>query len=118
MNGSATIGSLSVMALTLTSEAASRGILGESSWNAYRRLREVIRECVGDDESLLERLPTSAAMSARISLAIEQSIEYRARIKSLAAALIEALKGDVRRGSLGVSLRKLDVIQAHLEEIA
>jgi hypothetical protein len=118
MNSSATIGSLSVLTLTLASDAASRGMLGERAWSAYQRLMEMIRECIGDDEALLDQPATPTTMWTRVSLAIEQSLEYRAKIKDLAVALVSALKADVRRGALGISLRKLDVIQANLEEIS
>jgi hypothetical protein len=116
MNGSTTIGSLSVLTLALASDAASRGMLGEAARIAYYRLSEMIRECIGE-EALPEQLATPTPMRTRISLAIEQSYEHRAKIRKAAAALIDALRADVRRGSLGISLRKLDVIKAHLEEI-
>lgn len=117
MNDSMTVGSLSVLALALAADAASRGILGESTRFAYLQLSEKIRACVGDDVSAPEQLGLSPNIRARISAAIEQSIEQRARIKALSRALVESLKADVLQGSLGISLRRLNVIAAHLDEI-
>jgi hypothetical protein len=118
MNGSATIGSLCVLALIIASDAANRGILGEKTWEAYLRLKEKVGQCIDDEESLLEQLGLSMTKRTRVSSAIEHKPpEFRTKIKTLASALIEALKADVLRGSLGISLRRLETIQADLQEI-
>lgn len=104
------------MALVLASDASSRGILQENTRIAYAQLREKIRQCV-DDDSLLEQLGFSPKVRARISLAIEQSIEQRAKIRILAYGLVAALKDDVLRGSIGISLNRLDTIATHLDEL-
>lgn len=117
MNGSTTVGSLSVLALALASEAASRGILRGSTRVAYLQLREKIRQCVDDDEPMLVQLGLSPKIRARVAKAVEQSIEQREKIRALSVALVEALKADVLQGSVGVSLRRLNAIAAHLDEI-
>lgn len=118
MNGATTVGSLAALALTLATDAASRGILGASTRAVYLQLCEKIRQCVDDDELLLEHLGLSPTLRAQVSLAVEQSIEQRARIKALSIALVEAMKADALQGSLGVSLRRLNAIQADLQEIS
>jgi hypothetical protein len=118
MHGSSTIGSLAVLTLALVSEAASRGMLTERSWRAYQSLKETVVDCVGGDEPLIDELSSPTGPRKRISIAIEQSFQHRERIKSLARTLVEALKSDVLRGSLGISLRKLQVLQTYLEDIS
>ncbi len=111
MSSSATIGSLSLLTLALALDASHRGILGKSSRNAYERLTEILRECIdADDDALLEQSRSKIAIRARLAMIVDQSFEYRAKIKSLAKALVHALKADATRGSLGISLRKLDFI--------
>lgn len=117
MNGTTTVGSLAALALALATDAASRGILGESTRAAYLNLREKIRQCVVDDELLAEQTDFSPTLRTRISSAVEQSIEQRAKVKALAIALVEAMRADALQGSLGVSLRRLNVIETHLQEI-
>lgn len=117
MTGPTTIGSLSVMALALASDAATRGILQESTRVAYFQLRENIRQCVDEDDPLLEQLGLSPNIRARVSLAVEQSAEQRGKVRTLARKLVAALKDDVLKGSIGISLRRLNMIAAHLDEI-
>jgi hypothetical protein len=116
MHGSSTIGSLVVLTLTLVSDAASRGMLTERSWRAHQSLKDTVVDCLGGDEPLLEDISAPSGARKRISIAIEQSFQHREEIKGLARSLIEALKSDVLRGSLGISLRKLQVLQAYLDE--
>lgn len=79
MNTAETVGSLSVRALALAKDAATRGILSESTRATYLQLRERISHCLDGEELLLEP-GLSPRIWTRVSLAIEESIEQRARI--------------------------------------
>jgi len=115
MSNSVTIGSLAVLLLTMVAEAAPRGILGEGTRSAYSNLKEKIALWINSDGAFLEQRHALAARRARIASTIEQqSPEEQASVRSLAVALIEALKKDALRGSLGISIRRLETIHAQL----
>jgi hypothetical protein len=115
MSNSATIGSLAVLLLTMVAEAAPRGILGQSTRSAYSNLKEKIAQWANSDGAFLEQRQALATRSARIASTIEQQPpEEQAKVKNLSVALIEALKTDALRGSLGISLRRLETIHAQL----
>ncbi len=119
MSGSATIGFLAISALALTSGAAKRGILGENTRVAYGLLEEKIADWANIDAAVLDELIMREARGTRIMSAIEaQSVDDRATIKNLASALVDSLRADVLRGSLGISLRRLEEIRAQLTAIA
>jgi hypothetical protein len=118
MTYSVTIGSLAVLALTLAADSARRGILGERTRTAYVTLKDKIAQWANVNGAILEHRYAPAIPSARIAIAIErQSMEDQLTVKKLAAALIDALKTDVIQGSLGISIRKLEALQAQLGEI-
>jgi hypothetical protein len=115
MSNSATIGSLAVLLLTMVAEAAPRGILGQGTRSAYSNLKEKIAQWTNSDGAFLEQRQALATRSARIASTIEQQPpEEQANVKNLSVALIEALKTDALRGSLGISLRRLQTIHAQL----
>jgi hypothetical protein len=118
MTDSATISSLAVLALTLASDSAHRGILGEGTRAAYLTLKEKIAQWANINGAILERRFAPANPSAGTATTIErQSVEDQLTVKILAAALIDALKKDVIQGSLGISIRKLEALQTQLGEI-
>jgi len=118
MTDSVTIGSLAVLALTLAADSARRGILGEGTRTAYVTLKEKITQWANIHGAILEDRYALAIPSAKIARTIErQSKEDQLTVKKLAAALIDALKKDVTQGSLGISIRKLEALQAQLGEI-
>ncbi len=113
MTGTMTIGALAAALLALAAEAAQRGILGMATRRAYVNLKEKLAQ-------LGQEAATSEFSTAwRLRLApdpVERSAPVeKENIKALALALLEALKNDVRRGSLGVSLQRLDAIRLQLE---
>jgi len=115
MSSSVTIGSVAVLALTMVAEAAPRGILGEGTRRAYSNLKAKIAEWINSDGAFLEQRLALVAWRARIAKAIEQqSPEEQANVRTLVVDLIEALKKDALRGSLGISIRRLDAIHAQL----
>jgi hypothetical protein len=119
MIGSLTIGSFAVMALSMTAEAAAKGILGKASRNTYASLKEKISQWADCDFTILEKMYTSWTRKAHIAKVIEQRPPVdQAHIRDLTAALIEALKRDVRRGSVGISLRRLEAMQEQLMAVS
>lgn len=119
MIGSVTVGSLAATALSMTAEAALRGILGESTRTAYANLKERIAQWVNGDVGILERTDMSSVRKALVAKIIEQRSQAdQVRIRDLTAALIEALKRDAQRGSVGISLRRLDAMQEQLRAVA
>lgn len=115
MTSQSTIGILIVSVLALASEAAKRGILGERTRIAYGGLREKIAAWSNSDATILDVVYLSDSRKRRIIDAIEiRPNDDRVTIKSMASALVESLKEDVRRGSLGISLRRLEEIHDQL----
>lgn len=115
MIGSLTLGSLAVTVLAMTAEAASKGILGESTQRAYMNLKVKITEWTNGDIAVLDRMYTSWTQRVHIAKAIEQRPPAdQSSIKELTAALIEALKRDVRQGSVGINVRRLEAMQQQL----
>ena len=115
MAGSTTIGYLAVKVLAMTAEVALKGILGKSTRKAYANLRGKIAQWADGDVAVMEKMYTSFTRKAHIAKVIEQqSATDQASIKDLTAALIEALKRDVRRGSIGISIRRLEAMHEQL----
>ena len=119
MIGSVTVGSLAATVLSMTAEAALRGILGESTRRAYANLKERIAQWANGDVGISERMYMSSVRKALVAKVIEQRSQAdQASIRDLTAALIEALKRDAQQGSVGVSLRRLDAMQEQLRAVA
>ena len=115
MIGSVTIGSLAVAVLVITAEAKPKGILGETTRRAYGDLKTKISQWANGEVGILERMYTSWTRKAHIAKVIEQRPPAdQATIKDLTAALIQALKNDVRQGSVGISIRRLEAMQRQL----
>jgi hypothetical protein len=119
MSDSATIGFLAISALALASEAAKRGILGENTRIVYHRLEEKIAAWSNSDAAALADVYMPGARRRRLVSTIEAlSPDDRVKIKSMASALVESLRADVLRGSLGISLRQLEELRVQLTTIA
>ncbi len=115
MGAPATIGFVTVTLLSLVSEAAARGILGERTRLAYGRLKEKVAAWTSSDATIFEENFFPDLQRKRIIDAIElRPSDDRVTVKSLASALAESLRQDVLRGSLGISLRRLEEINAQL----
>ncbi len=114
MTGTTTIGALAAALLALATEAAQRGILGMATRRAYINLKEKLAQIAQD--AISEQTLLSTSWRLRASDPIERSSpREKETIKELALALLEALKNDVRRGSLGLSLQRLDAMRMELE---
>ncbi len=115
MDSATTIGFLIVTLLALASEAAKRGMLGERTRLACSRLKEKIADWSNSDVAVFDEVYISDARRRRVMDAIElRPSDDRATIRGMARALAESLRQDVQRGSLGISLRRLDQIDAQL----
>lgn len=114
-SGATTIGFLTVTLLALASEAAKRGMLGERTRLACSRLKEKIVDWSNSDAAIFDEVYISDARRRWIMDAIElRPSDDRLTIRGMARALAESLRQDVQRGSLGISLRRLDQIDAQL----
>ncbi len=115
MGGATTIGFLTVTLLALASEAAKRGMFGERTRLAYSRLKEEIADWSNSDVTVFDEIYISLARRRRIADTIElRPSDDRVTIRRMARALAESLRQDVQRGSLGISLRRLEQIEAQL----
>ncbi|GLI95364.1 hypothetical protein [Methylocystis echinoides] len=119
MGRETTIGMLIVTLLALASEAAKRGILTEGTRLAYGRLKEKIVAWSDSDTSIFDEFYTRESGRRHIVDAIEvRPSDDRVTVRSMASALAELLRQDVLRGSLGISLRRLEEIDAQLKTLA
>ncbi len=115
MISSLTIGSLAATVLAMTAEASPRGILGETTRGAYAALKTRIAQWASRDVAILERMYASWTRKDHIAKIIEQQPPAdQASIKDLTSALLEGLKQDVLRGSVGISIRRLEVMHQQL----
>jgi hypothetical protein len=118
MSGGTTVGIVSLTLLSLAAEAAKRGILGERTRLAYGRLKEKIAAWANSDAAVLDEVYLPDSRRRRIVEAIElRPSDDRVTVRSMARALTESLRQDVLRGSLGISLRRLEEIDAQLEAL-
>jgi hypothetical protein len=116
MGGPTTIGLHTVTLLALASESAKRGILGERTRSAYARLREKVAAWANSDAAALEEVHIPDLLRSRIIDTIEvRPKDDRLAIRNMASALAQSLRDDVRRGSLGFSLRRLEEIDGQLK---
>jgi hypothetical protein len=119
MRDQTTIGYLTLTLLGLTSEAGKRGILGDATRRAWARLKENVAAWSSNDAEVFDDLNMPASLRRRIIDAIElRSIDDRVTIRSLTGALAESLREDVLRGSLGISLRRLEQIDDQLRMLS
>ncbi|CAJ0891853.1 hypothetical protein AMST5_04169 [freshwater sediment metagenome] len=118
MKGPTTIGFVSLTLLSLASEAAERGILGERTRLAYVRLREKLAAWANSDATIFDETHMPDSRRRRIIDAIELCpTDDRGTVRSMARALAESLRQDVLRGSIGISLRRLEELDAQLRAL-
>ncbi len=116
--GPTTIGFVSLTLLSLAATAANRGILGERTRLAYGRLKEKIAEWANSDATIFDEIHIPDSRRRRIIDAIElRPSDDHLAARSMASILAEALRQDVLRGSLGISLRRLEEIDAQLRAL-
>lgn len=119
MSGATTIGFVSLTLLSLVSTASRRGILGERTRLAYGRLRAQIADWADSDATIFDEIQMQDSRRRWIIDAIElRAKDDRVSVRSMATLLAEALRQDVLRGSLGISLRRLEEIDAQLRALA
>ncbi len=119
MSGATTVGFVSLTLLSLASEAAKRGILGERTRLAYGWLKEKIAVWANSDATVFDEIYIPDSRRQRIIDAIEsRPSDDRVTVRNMAQALADSLRQDALRGSLGISLRRLEEIDAQLSALA
>src|SRR5258708_38314164 len=112
------IGSLAVLALSMTAEAMLKGTVGEVTKEAYHALKDKIAQWAASDVAALEKTPTSLDRQAVIAKEIErQSPDDRANVQSLAIALMDELEKRQRSGPVGIDTGRLEAARIHLREL-
>ena len=115
---STTIGILAVGVLALTAGVAVRGILTDGTRTAYASLKSKVAQWASHDVAVVEKVYRSSPKKARLTEIIERRPPVdRATLRDLTVTLIEALKADACRGSIGVSIRKLDEMLDQLKAL-
>ncbi len=118
MSGPMTIGFVSLTLLSLASTAAKRGILGERTRLAYGTLKETIAEWANSDATIFDEIYIQDSRRRQIIDAIElRPSDDQLTVRSMASVLAELLRQDVLRGSLGISLSRLEAIDAQLKAL-
>jgi hypothetical protein len=115
MSDPATIGSIASIVLSIASEAALKGAVGEAVKDAYKALKEKISHCAAGDLEALERNPVSAPRRAVLAEVIDQLPETdKISVQALATALAEALKKTATEGPIGFDVGRLEAARVQL----
>jgi len=112
-----TIGVLVSSALGMASEAALKGVVGETVKDAYKALKAKVAGWAASDVDALEKTPASAARRAVVAEVIEgQSAEQQSEARVLAQRLIAALK-KASDGPIGLDVERLNALAVDLGSI-
>lgn len=87
-----TVGAFVVSALTMSAEAALKGIVGEGAKEAYRALKTQVGKWAFGDVDKLAEAPTAGRKLVVAEVIDGQSESDRAQVEQLARALLDALK--------------------------
>jgi len=113
-----TVGIAAAWVLSMTGEAVLKGFVTEGVKDAYRALKAKVAVWASSDVEALERTPTSENRKAVIAEEIDRlSSDDKAKIQSLALALIEELKKAQQRGPIGVDIGRLEAAEVDLKKI-
>lgn len=118
MSDPVTIGTIASMVLSMGSEAALKGVIGEAVKDAYKALKGKISHWAGADVEALERNPGSAARRAVVAEVVDELPENeKVSVKALAAALADALKEASATGPVGIDVGVLEAARIKLGKI-
>jgi hypothetical protein len=118
MSDPVTVGAMASLVLSMASEAALKGAVGEAAKDAYKALKNKIAHWAGADVEALEKSPASVPRRAVIAETIDAlPDEEKISVKSLAAELAEALKRSAAQGPIGIDIGALEAARIKLEGI-
>jgi hypothetical protein len=118
MSDPITIGAMASLVLSMASEAALKGAVGEAAKDAYKALKNKIAHWAGADVEALEKNPLSVPRRAVIAEAIDAlPDDEKISVRSLATELADALKNSAAQGPVGIDLGALDAARIKLEGI-
>ena len=118
MSDPVTIGAMASLVLSMASEAALKGVVGEAAKDAYKALKSKIAHWAAGDVEALERNPTSTPRRAVIAEAIDQLPEAeKISVKALATELADALKKSAAEGPIGIDVGVLEAARIQLDAI-
>jgi hypothetical protein len=116
MSDPVTIGAMASLVLSMASEAALKGAVGEAAKDAYNALKHKIARWASGDVEALEKNPNSAARRAVIAETIdEQPDDEKTSIKKLAIELAGALKKSEAQAPIGIDVGALEAAKISLE---
>jgi len=119
MLDSGTVGSLTAGALSMAAEAILKGVVKEGAKDAYRALKAKIATWASSDVEVLERTPGSENQRAIVANEIDRlPQEDKAKVQSLALALIDELKKQQLRGPIGIDIGRLEAAEVELKNIS
>jgi hypothetical protein len=118
MSDPVTIGGMVSLVLSIASEAALKGAVGEAAKDAYKALKQKIVHWAAGDVEALERNPNSAARRAVIAESIDElPDDEKISVKILATELAEAMKKSAAQAPIGIDVGALEAARITLEGI-
>jgi hypothetical protein len=118
MSDPVTIGAVTSLVLSMASEAAIKGGVGEAAKDAYKALKNKLAHWAAGDVEALERNPTSAGRRAVVAETVDQLPEHdKITVKALATELADALKKSAKAGPVGFDIGRLEAARVQLGTI-
>lgn len=118
MSDPVTIGAIASMVLSMASEAALKGAVGEAVKDAYKALKGKISHWAAGDVEALERNPASLPRRAVLAEVIDQLPENdKISVQALTTELAEALKKRATEGPIGIDVGRLEAARVQLGTI-
>jgi hypothetical protein len=119
MSDPVTIGAIASLVLSMGSEAALKGVIGEAVKDAYKALKDKISHWAGGDVEALERNPGSAARRAVVAEVVDELPENdKVSVEALSVALADALKEASAKGPVGIDVGVLEAARIKLGKIS
>ena len=115
-----TIGACASTVLSMASEAALKGLIGEAAKDAYKALKEKIAKWAAPDIEALEKKPDSAARQAVLTETIDGLPEAeKLSVKILVEELANALRNSPPQSSspIGIDVGRLEAARIQLGRI-
>jgi hypothetical protein len=111
-----TIGALAAWALGTAAEALGKGVLGEVSKDAYKRLKDKVVQWAGGDVAALEKAPTSESRKTVIAEIIDlQSEQDLEALRLLIEELVSSFKNDSK--AIGLDIGSLTDVETYLRKV-
>ena len=118
MSDPITVGAVTSLVLSMASEQALKGFVGEAAKDAYKALKGKIAHWAGGDVEALEKDPTSVGRRSVIAETIDKLPEAeKISVKELATQLADALKKSAAEGPIAFDFGTLEAARIHLGKI-